>query len=418
VNRRSLFTIEKALRLQAFTSARVVQKATRAEPRIARAECAAHEIAAALRTRSCLAGLSALKLGGGVVRAYYRRLFWIGVSLCILIPLVVLFILYPYFPQILIEIRFALFSRLVPDTAVFEMPPPKLYASGFLRDDSGSIDLWRELARDELIQMRNLPADFSSSPTLNRAMILAQRNSGGARVSSFSDHDTLVDRLRGVPHGVGHCSDVAETFLALCSLNRIDAYEFSTTQHTIAAVYSPELSRWIAIDPQFCILMKDACGTYLSPAQLRSSIFAGTKVEFEFFGDPAWHAAHATSQALQYYDDPDDYRDYALTLGNNVFAVDHLRCALRSVPKPLRQLYYRAIGAMPEFAIVNDQYARRAARVPVLRRWVYLFSAMLTIMITPQLMVWTIDRMSAKRNAPRGETSAESELCGANSRAS
>lgn len=352
------------------------------------------------------------------MRGYFRRLFLIGVGFSVLIPLFVLFVLYPHYPQILIELRFSLFSRLVPGTAVFDLPPPQLHARGFLRDDSGSIESWREIARTELVQMTNLPADFSSLPTLERATILAQRNSGGERVRNFSDHDTLIDRLRGVPSGAGHCSDVTETFLALCNLNGIDAYEFSITHHTIAAVYSPELGQWVAIDPQFCILMKDARGSYLSPARMRSSALAGMRIACDFFGDPAWHSARGTSKAIQYYDDSDDFRDYSLTMGSNVFTVDRLRRALRWVPKPLRQLYYRAIGVMPEYSIVNDQYAQRAARLPLLRRWIFSLSAVLIIMLAPHLVFWTIDRTLRKRTPAPGEDLPQAELCRASSHVS
>jgi hypothetical protein len=82
-----------------------------------------------------------------------------------------------------------------------------------------------------------------------------------------------------------------------------------------------------------------------------------------------------------------------MTYGNNVFAVDDVRRKWRWVPKPIRQLYYRAIGVMPEYLIVNDAHAGRAKSLASRRFALVGVAVLLLVMILPQILTWIICRI-------------------------
>lgn len=339
-------------------------------------------------------------------------MFIAGFSGCALATVISLLVLYPYYPQALVEARFAIFARLADDISDFDSPPAKLFDDKFLRDDQKIVDCWRNYARTRLAQLSDLPSDFEQLPTIERAKTLARRNTGGGEWRRFADYETLIDRFRDVRNGAGYCSDLSETFLALCSMNGIDAYEFSLARHTIAGFYCPETGRWVAVDPQYCLLFKNDAGEYLSPVGLRSTGLSGATVHFESFWDET-RGALPTEPFIPdgCYDGRAAYRDFVFTAGNNVFSVDRVRRYLRWVPKPVRQLYYRAIGVMPEYRIVLDPYSRRAHSLPALRVVVWGGGALLLALMLPQLALSTYRFFTTRRRpAPSGAPVDESEL--------
>ncbi|MBI5865587.1 MAG: hypothetical protein HZB38_13980 [Planctomycetes bacterium] len=313
---------------------------------------------------------------------WLRRLFWTGIASTIIVLGVAIF-LYRFSPQTLIDIRFAHLSRLVPNTDGFDLPPSQLRADGFLVDEPEEIAAYRRRAENELPYLSKLPAHFEAMSTLDRAKQLTLLMSGGGGAGGFSDATLLMEKLQTMPAGMGKCSDLVEGFLALCTMYGIDAYELSITHHTIAAVYCPEYGQWIMLDPEFCLIAKDPEGRYLSPKQVRERAFSGRSVDFYFFGNPSRQFARLNPQALGYYDDPTDYGDFILPFGNNVIHVNSFRRNMRWIPKPLRQIWYWAIGIMPPYEIVNDQYALMAPRLNRIRIIDYSVASILTLLLTP-----------------------------------
>lgn len=322
------------------------------------------------------------------------RCFLIGALLSVLIVLVIVFVVYPLNPQLLIDIRYGLFGRIVDSPQLAELPPSQLRADGFLEDHPREIEAWRSRMLRELDFLAELPADFDGRATLEKAKWLAARMSGGGGAGVFADGDLLIDKLRAMPSGVGKCSDYVEGFQSLCSVFGINSFEFSITHHTVAAVHCPELAKWIFIDPQFCLLAKDSSGQYVSPVEMRKFALAGGRLDFHFFGDPARQFARLNPQTLGYYDAVDDFFEFVMPYGNNIFAVDAKRTSLRWVPKPLRQLWYKWIGLMPDYMILRDANTRIPARILPLRIVSIVVLLCLTLLCFPYLAlrIWDLSR--------------------------
>lgn len=324
-------------------------------------------------------------------RKFLRRCFVAGSLSAAAILLAVSFVVYPLYPQLLIDFRYGLFGRIVDSPHLAELPPGQLFADGFLRDDPELVAVWRTQLLSELDYLADRPADFEGRATLEKAKWLAARMSGGGGAGVFGDAALLIDKLHAMPSGVGKCSDYVEGFEALCSVFGIDTFEFSITHHTVAAVHCPELAKWVYIDPQFCLLARDAGGHYLSPVEMRQVALSGERLDFHFFGDSARQFARLNPQKLGYYDAIDDFAEFVMPYGNNVLTVDANRTSLRWVPKPVRQLWYKWMGIMPDYMILRDAQTQIASRIVPLRTVSILVAIGLVALCLPYLVLRLAD---------------------------
>lgn len=302
-----------------------------------------------------------------------RRVRWlVSVALAVNVA-TILGLVYLYFAhrQWFIDQRYSMFSRIETNAASFDIPPATRAATGFLADSPAEIERWHQRLLDELPALRDLPADFSSWTALDRAKRLAMVFSRGGGVPPPSSA-VLIEKFRWLRAGFGYCSDHTECHIALCSIFDVPVYESSSSSHTTTAVYATELKKWVWMDPQYLLVARGADGQLLSPIELRDANLNSRPFIFEYFGDPDGPLASVQPETLPLYNGPENFSDFVMPWGANVFQVDEWRSRLTWLPKPLRQIAYIAGGIMPVYRIYSDQHTTLPARLTMLslQRWI------------------------------------------------
>lgn len=315
---------------------------------------------------SSLARVKTGRCGYSFWKSNLRVVFWTTLLVDVVLIGVVLIAIRAN-PQWLIDQRFAIFSRPLASTSVFNRSPEELRADGFLSDP---MEL-KASRRPELLQkvsyLADLPNSFDSWTTLKRAQWLADKmgHDGGR---GFPGGTILVEKLNQMPRGVGLCSDHVEGFIALCSIFGIEAREISTSVHTTAGVYLPEEHRWIWIDPEYALVCRDSTGRLMTSCEMRDAVLREEDFLLEYFGsDPTRVMARINPRQHEFYNAPGDFGDLVLTYGNNVFEFDGYRAGTTWMPRPIRQFALLMLGIQPDYRFVNDKQSPRAQQVLALR---------------------------------------------------
>jgi hypothetical protein len=297
---------------------------------------------------------------------FLRWLFYAGCVCVVALPVWIAYA-YRYQPGLLVDIRNANLCRDAKSADIFVAPPERLVEMGFLTDSKEEIARFRAQYFDKITCLRDLPADFESMDTLERAKTLSCVMSGGGLCEYFGDSTTLFDKLERMRDGAGLCSDHVEGFIALCQLFGIFATEVHGTVHTVAQVWCPETGRWVLIDPEGCILPRDASGRPLNVLETRDAYISGQPVYWDFFGETERHTICTRWDEIGNFDDISDMHELMFTFGSNVFEVDRVRRSMRRVPKVARQLYYQAMGVMPGYLTLSDELTTRGVHFAGIR---------------------------------------------------
>lgn len=338
------------------------------------------------------------------------RFYALGALPLDLIFLASVAVAYRYWPQLLIDVRFAMFSSPVNDRDTFQQSPEQMSAHGFLTDDEATRQAWREKLKAEMPDFAALPEGFASWTNEKKAEYLAGLFSRDGCATTFPETTTLIEKMQQIRESLGLCSDHVEVFLALCNIYGVPATEVSITNHTIARVWSAAQQEWVYIDPQYCLMARGDDGGYLSISAMRSLYYRGkpAAVHFEFFGRPTQRFAHADPHQFEYYDEPADFSEVILTNGNNVLEVDKYRADLLWLPKPVRQLFYLATGVMPRYEMLLDDRSTYAWRIERLRIVTYSIGAVLLVVNAVALIFLSVAALRRSRR-PGPAAIAEAE---------
>jgi hypothetical protein len=148
----------------------------------------------------------------------------------------------------------------------------------------------------------------------------------------------------------------------LANVAGIDSLKINTGAHATCNIYSPELHKWIWIDPEFALLTKGSSGEYLSTCEMRNRFVRGEQVAFEFFGLPEHRCSKVPPEDLA-QNRPDVFPlETIATWGSNVLTVNGYRDMLLPLPKSYRQSVFILTGLKPHYVTLDDGQPRVIAK--------------------------------------------------------
>lgn len=258
-------------------------------------------------------------------------------------------------PQTKIDIRWILFARRVQSKTAFLYPPEKL------ADSLSDFILYKNKYLQDIIDNHTISRLISkktddSIGTIRKVEMISLSYSKNGGPGCGENSDNLIENIKWISKDNGHgcCSDHAQTFLALSIINGVFSREVHHISHTFNEFYDPYWKKWIWIDSQFCLMAQNSKGEYLSFYELNSIIERKEKFRWVFFG---------TSKHKFYSIKPSDDIEYQysnfetmiMTLGNNVFEVDHYNQKLSWLPKEIKQFVLLILKKQPRY-LVYDPY--------------------------------------------------------------
>lgn len=267
---------------------------------------------------------------------------------------VVLLSLIMYESDILVNIKYALFTDYTKDKRLFNGYPLELVKSGFKIDAVENASKWYDKHANEIGYIQDIDKqmlNLSETEKAKKIALLFSKDSGNL----CSNEVGLRKRLQELPKGgYGCCVDYSEAFVALSTLSGLFSRKVHTVVHVTDEFYSKELNKWVWIDPQHVIMAKGSNGEYLSLTELRDYYFRGEKVNYEFFGTGKHFLNNKSPYDFEYYDSKEDFSDIMITKGNNVFEEDNFYMIFGSLPKSIIQFIALSMGKQPSFLMFVD----------------------------------------------------------------
>ena len=250
----------------------------------------------------------------------------------------------------LVNIRNALFTTFVSDPKQMEPAPAELDKSGFVRDSADEIAKWHRTL-DNLVRYHELFARLGeASSTVEKAKLitLSFSRNGSPMLADGTPtwpYDKSADLLFKMSTII-QPRLLQRSFGSVCGAwqcMRVGLHK-ARSAHTTCSFYSPELKKWIWIDPQFALLAKGVEGDYLSPSELFEFSRKRQPINYEFFGLPEHMFAKMDPRDHELYRPESFSPIYSVTWGNNVLTYDEFRRQWLFVPKSIRQTFWHVVG--------------------------------------------------------------------------
>ena len=259
-------------------------------------------------------------------------------------------------PDLLVESRNVAFGSFTSDLDLFRMPPSQFApTTGFKSDDAKLILEYRKpvfaslqveesaLGRgDEYDAVRYLASRFRGVAGEKIDGVVAER----CGISS-----NLLDNVRIVAQGNACCSDYSEVAIAAALQARLAIREVHHRAHTFNEYFDAKRNKWIYIDFMYAAMARDERGDYLGLAEIARSMHGGKQPRYDFFGAGFIRPGRILTRDHPLIQDPYNFEWLAITLGNNVHAVDKWRAQIGWAPKPVYQLAGYVLGIVPGYLI-------------------------------------------------------------------
>lgn len=275
-----------------------------------------------------------------------RKLFFVTFNLLVVLAFVKLL---P--AQLKVDIRFALFTKIADDLSYFDSPYDEI------NKEKPIFRSYKEKYVRQVLENHKIePIAFDDSISYAlraKAISLSFSQNGGEGCGQFSDD--LIKNIKWLTEKHGCCSDHSQVFIALCLSNNIFAREVHHNSHTFNEFYDKKLQKWIWIDSQYCLMAKDSSSNnYLSLHEIYNSIKENKAIFWDFFGKEI-HRLYGQkdyAKAISYYNS-DEFNFISMTLGNNVFEVDHYNRKLNFLPQEVKQLILLTLGIQPSYLVYD-----------------------------------------------------------------
>lgn len=251
--------------------------------------------------------------------------------LSILVILLLFFIL-PQ-KQLLVDIRFALFSKKVnPD--VLNLTLEDLENKYGFKSDPIVDKYSKNITYDSIL---NLARTIKAPTTENKP------------------YKNLNEKIETINSKGGFCSDFSEVFVAKAVKRKIEVREVHSLIHTFNCVYSNSLRKWTYIDVNFGLIAVDSNGRRLGIVEMQDKFRKEDTVYFyDYFKNKiVFNQFNSTNP---YYAIRTSFNIISLTLGNNVFEVDYFSNKMSFLPKEVIQLFQLICGIQPKYlyALADD----------------------------------------------------------------
>jgi hypothetical protein len=291
--------------------------------------------------------------------AFLRKLFWIFIALDVC-SLVAVAILERSSPGALVLIRTSIFSKFVSNPNDLEPPPAELAKRGFLEDPPEMVAKWRQVLSDSVRYSGLFTELAKTTSTIDKAKLITRTFSRGGSLVSYDHNANLLLKLITIVEPRGSCSDHVQVFQALANIAGLDSLNLWTGLHETAAVYCPEWSRWVWIDPEFSLLAKNTDGTYMSPLELRKANLDGATINYEFFGTPSKPTTVTKPEIDLVYQPANFSSVFGVVWGNNVLSANACAQGWCAIPKSFRQSVMIPLGLKPGYRVLDDGQATSA----------------------------------------------------------
>ncbi len=307
----------------------------------------------------------------------------------------------------LIVTRAALFTELSSHEDIFRADPSQAKELGFATDSPSTRKHWREILLAEVEYVEGWLA--MKGPSIERAKALIPLISRDGADTTLGTHrcgeaefDGLIDTLQriGTDHGYGCCSDHTQSFLALTSIADIEAREVANAYHVVAEFYSPELAKWVYIDPQFALMASGPDGEPLSLLELRESYRDGEEFQFDFIGNTHHRFHDSDPRDDFFYNEPSDLETYNVTWGNDVFGQAEFNESLSGLPTSARQALALLTRQMPPYLALRDENDEFQQTL-IARRRLCLGILGALVLTNGTLPFWIAARRKSAESTPR-----------------
>jgi hypothetical protein len=156
-------------------------------------------------------------------------------------------LLYTYKQKYVVNIRQALFSRIIDKDDIFTASPEKLISVYGFKTEPSQLkkEFYASIENIKYVQngRRNIAIQKDEIRKLKSIVLLFQKEDKDKQ----ADFSSLLEKIRTLPktNVYGDCSDNAEVFVALGSFFGLTVREVHNTVHVFNEVYSRHLHKWI-----------------------------------------------------------------------------------------------------------------------------------------------------------------------------
>ncbi len=238
--------------------------------------------------------------------------------------------------QLLIDLRFAIFSKFV---------------------DREQFIIKKKI---QLESIQEIPLDTFYSPYKLKSINQNFEDTIVALCSFFKPYNTykgcgkyshnLKLNIKSTLEGNGCCSDFTQVFTALCLVNKINVCEISNKQHTFSELYFPSINKSIWIDPEYKLVARDSNNNYLSTLDILNYFRLNKKIKLFKIENKKF-----IEIKNNIYFNNENFTFLSLTISKNIFHEDEFNIKYNFLPRTIRQSLYLMFNNYPGYYILNEK---------------------------------------------------------------